>query len=210
MKQAATIVALVLMITQAGAAEPFGIATMEPTHDRALTALWHNLRVDIARDEFLIALCRADSACGSDSAIRLIAIVDAAKTFQGRAMIGHLNQAINKAILPAHSIVPWYAPLTALSHPGDCKSYAVTKDVALGEAGIPEADRRLIMVRDYARPNETHLVVVVRDGEGWLVLDNRTLILADSTAVRYQPLHQFDEDGVRDFPAPPPVGGPGC
>lgn len=210
MKRAAAIVALVLMITQARAAEPFGIATTEPTQDRALTALWHNLRLDIAEDEFLIALCRADPACGSGSAMRFIAIVDAAQAYQGRAMIGHLNQAINKAIRPARSTAPWYAPLGALAHPGDCKSYAVTKYVALGEAGIPETDRKLIMVRDHARPNETHLVVVVRDGEGWLVLDNRTLILADSTAVHYQPLHQFDEDGVRDFPAPPPVSGPGC
>ena len=191
-----------LLISTAFAAEPFGLNTL-PSQDTNLIKLWHNLRLDIANDEFLIALCRSDSTCGSAAAVRFIAIVDAAKTYNHRAMIGHLNRAINHAIKRTRDFVPWYAPLYALNHPGDCKSYAVTKYVALADAGIPEADRKLIMVRDGTRPNETHLVVVVRDGESWLVMDNRTLILADSMVVHYQPLHQFDETGVKTFLMPP-------
>ncbi len=49
MKLAATIAALVLMFTQAG--EPFGVATV-PTQDETLTAIWHDLQLDIAGDEF--------------------------------------------------------------------------------------------------------------------------------------------------------------
>ena len=38
-------------------------------------------------------------------------------------------------------------------------------------------------------------------------MDNRTLILVDSI-VRYQPLHQFDETGVKDFPPVLPLDPP--
>ena len=196
-----------LLISTAFAAEPFGFNTL-PSQDANLIKLWHNLRLDIAKDEFLIALCRADPTCSSAAAVRFIAMVDAAKTHTDRAMLGHLNQAINNAIIRSRDFVPWYAPLDALSHPGDCKSYAVTKYVALADAGIPDADRKLIMVWDSTRPAETNLVVVVRDGESWLVMDNRTLILADSMVVHYQPLHQFDETGVHDYPPVPPIHPP--
>jgi hypothetical protein len=65
------------------------------------------------------------------------------------------------------------------------------------------------MVWDNAHPQETHLVVVVRVARRWLILDNRTLTLADSTEQQvYQPLHVFDHFGVRDFPPLPPVIAP--
>jgi hypothetical protein len=36
--------------------------------NRALFLFWRDLRLDIAKDEFLIALCRADPASHSDAA----------------------------------------------------------------------------------------------------------------------------------------------
>ncbi|WP_298258854.1 hypothetical protein [Bradyrhizobium sp.] len=45
-----------------------------------------------------------------------------------------------------------------------------------------------------------HLAILMRDGEHWLILDNRTFTIVDSAVTRrYVPLHEFDEDGVRDF-----------
>jgi hypothetical protein len=43
-------------------------------------------------------------------------------------------------------------------------------------------------------------VVLVRDNDRWIILDNRTLTLVDSIAAnQYEPLIEFDANGVRDF-----------
>jgi predicted transglutaminase-like cysteine proteinase len=80
----------------------------------------------------------------------------------------------------------------------------VTKYAALGDAGIAPGDRRLVMIWDREHPHETHLIVVVRVELQWLILDNETYTLVESTAKpTYEPLHTLDETGVRDFPAVP-------
>jgi predicted transglutaminase-like cysteine proteinase len=188
------------------AAEPFGIATVPAAPDSRISTIWRDLQPAMRADEQTIVRCRANPACGSPAALRFIAIVDEARRYQGRALLGHINRAVNLAIPTTRGGVSWQSPLKALASFGDCKSYAVTKYAALGAAGIAPEDRRLVMVWDNARPQETHLVVVARVARRWLILDNRTLTLADSDDQQaYQPLHAFDHSGVRDFPplAPP-------
>ena len=91
-------------------------------------------------------------------------------------------------------------PLKAMATSGDCKSYAVVKYAALADAGIAAADRRLVMIWDRTHPRENHLIVVVRIKRQWLILDDQTLTLVDSASKpTYEPLHTFDETGVRDF-----------
>lgn len=184
------------------AAEPFGVATVPAAPDSAIiSAIWRDLQSSIRADEQIVVACHANPACGSPVAIRFIAIVDEARQYQGRALLGHINRAVNLAIPTTRGGVSWQSPLKALASSGDCKSYAVTKYVALGAAGIAPEDRRLVMVWDNAHPLETHLVVVVRVALRWLILDNRTQTLVDSTDYpAYQPLHVFDHSGVRDFP----------
>jgi predicted transglutaminase-like cysteine proteinase len=190
------------------AAEPCGVATV-PAPDSRISAIWRDLQPAIRADEQTIVVCRANPGCGSPAALRFIAIVDEARRYQGRALLGHINRAVNLAIPTTRGGVSWQSPLKALASFGDCKSYAVTKYAALGAAGIAPEDRRLVMVWDNARPQETHLVVVVRVAGRWLILDNRTLTLADSNDQQaYQPLHAFDHSGVRDFPAVGPGGAP--
>ena len=199
MKLAAAFAILVLLYLPAKAEEPFGLATV-PSHSAYLNAIWRDLRASVAKDEALLALCRVDPACSLDGALRLIGFVQEARRYQGRKMIGHLNRAINLAIARTRQDVAWLPPLAALDRPGDCKSYAMVKYLAFGEAGIAMADRRLVIVRFRTAPSEKHLIVIVRDGDRWLILDNRTNALVDSTAAHpYQPLQQFDADGVRDF-----------
>ena len=80
----------------------------------------------------------------------------------------------------------------------------MVKYAALVDAGIAVGDRRLVMIFDKAHPQETHLIVVVRVDLQWLILDDETLTLVQSTGKpTYQPLHTFDETGVRDFPGVP-------
>ena len=191
------------------AAEPFGVASVQAAPDSRISAIWRDLQPAMRADEQTIVGCRANPACDSPAALRFIAIVDEARRYQGRALLGHINRAVNLAIPTTRGGVPWQSPLKALASLGDCKSYAVTKYAALGAAGIAPEDRRLVMVWDNAHPQETHLVVVVRVARRWLILDNRTLTLADSNDQQaYQPLHAFDHSGVRDFPPVAPVAPP--
>jgi predicted transglutaminase-like cysteine proteinase len=183
--------------------EPFGMATVAAPEGQ-LSAIWRWLDPAIRTDEATIAACRTNSGCGSPTALRLVAIIDEAMQYEGRARVGHINRAINKAIPTTHHEVPWMAPLAAMALPGDCKSYAVVKYAALVDAGIAVGDRRLVMIFDKAHPQETHLIVVVRVDLQWLILDDESLTLVKSTGKpTYQPLHTFDETGVRDFPGVP-------
>ncbi len=199
MKPAAIAVMIAtLALTRAYAMEPFGLDAV-PSNSPGLITTWRELQREVAEDEAAIKLCRAEQ-CGSAAARRLISMVDEARRYGGRQMIGHLNRSINGAIPATRANVPWLSPLAALSQPGDCKSYAITKYLALGDAGIAASDRRLVLLQITTLPAELHLAVLVRDGERWLILDNRTLTLVDSAATRqYAPLHEFDENGVRDF-----------
>jgi predicted transglutaminase-like cysteine proteinase len=199
MKFACAVAIMTLVLTPAHAVEPFGAATT-PSQSAGLITLWLDLQTELARDEVEIAHCRIDANCGSAAAQRFIEIIDEARRYGGRTMIGHLNRGINGAIQSTRAIVPWLPPLAALSQPGDCKSYAIVKYLALGELGIAASDRRLVMLRGVSRPNEIHLVVLVRDNDSWIILDNRTLTLVDSIAAnQYEPLIEFDANGVRDF-----------
>jgi predicted transglutaminase-like cysteine proteinase len=152
-------------------------------------------------DEQTVAACRGNPACGSSAALRFIAIVEGANRHQGLARIGQINRALNQAI-PAQrdGLGTWKSPLAALASPGDCKSYAVTKYAALAAAGIAPDDRRLVIVWEKARPAETHLVVAVRVDRRWLILDSRSLTMAESSGAGYRPLQVIDHSGVRDVP----------
>jgi predicted transglutaminase-like cysteine proteinase len=203
MKLVSAVAAMTLVLTPAHAVEPFGLATT-PSQSAGLIALWRDLQTELARDEVVITRCRTDASCGSPAAQRFIAIVDEARRYSGRKMIGHLNRGINGAIQSTRATVPWLPPLAALNQPGDCKSYAIAKYVALGEAGIAESDRRLVMLRSASRSSDIHLAVVVRDDGRWLILDSRTLTLVDSAvAHQYVPLNEFGANGVRDFRSQP-------
>ncbi len=189
------------------AMKPFGLSTVAaPTGQ--LTEIWAWLDPAIRKDEATIVACHIDPDCGSPEGVKLAAIVAEAMQFTGRARVGHLNRAINEAIPATRDNVPWMAPLAAMGLPGDCKSYAVVKYAALGDAGVAAADRRLIIIWDRAHPKENHLIAVVRVELRWLILDDEMLTLVNSTAKpTYEPLHSFDENGVRDFaPVAPGTG----
>jgi predicted transglutaminase-like cysteine proteinase len=162
-----------LISASPSANEPFGVATV-PAPDGPISAIWQELQSAMRTDELTVVACRAEPACGSPDALRFIAIVDEAMQYQGRARVGHINRAVNQAIEGSHRDVPWMSPLKALASPGDCKSYAVTKYAALGDAGIAPDDRRLVIIWNRAHPQETHLIVVVRVALQWLILDDTT------------------------------------
>jgi predicted transglutaminase-like cysteine proteinase len=137
-----------------------------------------------------------------------MAIVDSARSRDGRARIGEINRAINLSIRPMSDLAQfglgdvWTSPLTTLAAGrGDCEDYAIAKYLALLEAGIAAEDIRLVIVRDRIA-HQDHAVLAARLDGQWLVLDNRHHALADAREIRhFEPLFALDHDGVRRFVA---------
>lgn len=181
--------------------EPFGYPTTDAL-EGPIPAAWRRLQSEMITDALIVAECRARlDVCVSPAALRFIEIVDAARKYEGLARLGHLNRAVNLAIRPARAAdtVPWLSPLDALDAPGDCKSYAVTKYAALGELGVAPIDLRLVTVHIHSR-QVAHLVLTVRFQSQWLVLDDRSSMIAESTEIHdYLPSLVLDYRGVREF-----------
>lgn len=70
---------------------------------------------------------------------------------------------------------------------GDCEDYVLEKRQRLVEAGVPEADMRIALVKD--PQGQAHAVLVVKDGEGDWVADqqqSRLMTVADMKRLGYQ------------------------
>jgi predicted transglutaminase-like cysteine proteinase len=176
---------------------------MERRPEASLGDKWRALRERMRHDQRIVALCRVDpAACPSDAATLFMAIVDAARLREGRALLGEVNRAVNLAVRPAsdqklHGADLWTSPLTTLaSGQGDCEDYAIAKLAALWAAGVAESDTRLVIVRDdLAR--EDHAVAMVRLDGRWLALDNRRFTMVEAAYLSYRPLYVIGGDTVR-------------
>ena len=188
--------------------EPFGLFTFRAP-EGVLWRKWRAVKADIDADLRQIKNCKENSAGCSDAARRFLLIVDEVRARSGAARIETANRLINTAIrymsdLAQHSTVDvWSAPLAALgTGRGDCEDYAIAKYVVLREAGVPEHDLRVLLVRD-RNVREDHAVLAIRSGETWTVLDNRNSALApDSELGHFKPLYALDSDGVNLFASP--------
>ena len=100
----------------------------------------------------------------------------------------------------------WKTPLATLANgAGDCVDYAIAKYFALGEIGIPENNRRLLVVRIKSSGTE-HALLIVREDQRWLILDNLRMAIVDAAdAKQYVPLIELDYRGVRQFVQPAEV-----
>jgi predicted transglutaminase-like cysteine proteinase len=183
----------------------FGLDSVAVVRGEILTK-WNRVAADIAADRDVLRHCREAAETCPAAAKKLLAVVAEGQAREGRARIGTINRAINLAIKPMSDLAQWgvvdrwSAPLETLeSGRGDCEDYAIAKYVALGEAGISENDLRLVIVRDVGF-GEDHAILAVRDGEKWLLLDNRRLaLLEDGELQRVEPLFALNRDGVREF-----------
>lgn len=195
---------------QAGIGEPFGHATV-PTTETAIAATWKELLVEINNDLSIVAKCREQhQSCSSPVAIQFVSFTKEAEQYEGLARIGHLNRAANFAIRAfdtAHADDEWRSPLAILARSsGDCKHYAVLKYAMFRELGVSPDDLKIIIVG--VRSNhQLHAILAIRAEKGlWLLLDNRTLMLVESSMAlgHYDPLYELDQNGVRQFVLPPP------
>jgi predicted transglutaminase-like cysteine proteinase len=167
---------------------------------------WNELAAEVRSESEILARCRSDAAHCPAAAKKFLDVIADGRAHDGRARIGVINRDINLAIRPTSDLAQWgvtdrwSAPLATLaSGRGDCEDYAIAKYVALREAGLPETDVRLVIVRDLANEID-HAVAAARIDETWVMLDNRRLVLTEDKAMaRALPLFVFDETGVKRF-----------
>lgn len=177
--------------------------------EAVLLQKWRALRARMQLEQALVAHCRATPFdCPSDSATEFMAIVDSARTRQGRALIGEINRAVNLAVRPVpdarrHGEADvWTAPLATLAAgQGDCEDYAIAKLGALWAAGIAERDTRLVIVHD-ARAGEDHAIAMVKVDGRWLALDNKRFTLIESVHLNYRPLFALGGDAINSLAGP--------
>ena len=199
--------------------EPFGL-TSASTEEGEITETWKELLVEINNDLSVVATCREKpDSCSSPAAIKFLRVAKEAEQYDGLARIGHLNRAANLAIRAfdtTHADDKWLSPLAILARSsGDCKHYAVLKYAMLREIGIPPDALRIVVVEVRSLQRQ-HAILAVRVEKGrWLLLDNRTLILAESSSALnyYDPLYELDHNGARQLgsptlPSPQVAGAP--
>ena len=195
-------------------AEPFGLSAAALSYG-GLREKWLGVERKLDDERVQLALCDGDrERCVSPAALQLLAIVDVARTREGRARLGEINRAINLAIRPMSDLAQygavdvWSSPLvTFASGAGDCEDYAIAKFAALRLAGISPEDLRIVVMRDIIS-GEDHAVAAARLDGHWLMLDNRRMAMIEDAYVRnYRPTFVIDQHGVMKYADPPLLAG---
>jgi predicted transglutaminase-like cysteine proteinase len=191
-------------------AEPFGLLATGLSFGR-VREKWLGLERKLDDERVQLALCDGDrDNCVSPAALRLLAIVDAARAREGRARLGEINRAINLAIRPVSDLAQWgeidvwSSPLeTFASGAGDCEDYAIAKFEALRLAGVSPDDLRIVILRDTIH-GEDHAVTAARLDGHWLTLDNRRMAMVEDADVRnYRPLFVIDRHEIMQYEIAP-------
>ena len=150
--------------------------------------------------------CRQNPDKCQPSWIPYGAIIDKARTQDGRDRIETVNRGVNSALKfqsdysQYRQMDKWVSPLaTFQSGRGDCEDFATAKFVALRAAGTPFEDLWLVLGFDKAI-RQHHMVPVVRLEGRWLVLENRTMVMfEDKDYPNFDPLFLINHEGVREF-----------
>jgi predicted transglutaminase-like cysteine proteinase len=162
-----------------------------------VVAKWRDELARIAIDQEAVKACAGETLSDCRAALKLSAIVEEARGYRGRALIGHINRAINLSLRPSPGA--WLSPLDVLRlGTGDCKDYALAKYFTLRQVGIVPDRLRLVIARNKRR-GEDHMVVAADEGERWLILDNRTMALVTDVEASevYLPLFVLDNIGAQ-------------
>jgi len=188
--------------------EPFGLfAFRAPDND--IWRKWRAVEADLAREQSVLEQCGSTPASCPPNAAQFLRLVGAVKAKSGRAQLEEVNLGVNTAIryvsdLTQHrELDRWSSPLASFATgKGDCEDYAIAKYAALRQAGFPDADMRLLLVRDRT-VRQDHAVLAARLDGRWLILDNRWAGLReDNGELNFAPLFAINHDGVHLFAKP--------
>lgn len=197
----------------APSAEPFALPAA-PLAAGNVHNKWLGLQRRLDDDMVQLALCDGDrDACVSPAALRLLAIVDAARQREGRARLGEINRAVNLAVRAMtdealHGETDfWASPLATFGRgAGDCEDYAIAKFAALRLAGVASDDLRILIMRDIR--GDDHAVAAARLDGRWLTLDNRRMAMVEDAEIRnYRPTFVMDRDSIRRYAPAPTLAG---
>ena len=188
--------------------EPFGLFTFRAP-EGMLWRKWRGVEADMAKEQTVMDRCRADAEHCPSYAAQFLRLINAVKAKSGRGRLDEANRAVNTAIRYVSDFVQfgeadrWSAPLASFATAkGDCEDYAIAKYVALREAGFPQEEMRVVLVRDRA-VRQDHAVLAARLERHWLILDNRhSELIEDSNASSLTPLFAINHRGVHLFAAP--------
>jgi predicted transglutaminase-like cysteine proteinase len=188
--------------------EPFGLFAFRAP-EGTLWHKWRGVEADMAKEQTVLDRCREHAESCPSYAAQFLRLIEAVKSKAGRARLEEANRAVNAAIRYVSDYAQfgeadrWSAPLaTFATAKGDCEDYAIAKYAALREAGFPEGELRVVLVRDRA-VRQDHAVLAARLDDRWLILDNRrSNLLADSDASSFTPLFAISHRGVQLFAAP--------
>ena len=181
--------------------DPFGNHTIELNNEAPLVEIWESLRDKVLLDKAHFHACiESTSNTDCESVSTLMKIVEEARQYQGKALLGHLNRSINIMIRAAPGYMT--SPLEAITmRNGDCKSYSIAKYAAARVAGFSADHVRLVTVHD-RRHSFDHMVAAVYQDDEWLILDNLTnLLVQDSEKRDYEPTAILDYKGARCYPS---------
>jgi predicted transglutaminase-like cysteine proteinase len=200
----ATAVAIVVGLAASTSAndrpsDPFGNHTIELNNEAPLVEIWESLRDKVLLDKAHFHSCiESTSNTDCEAVSTLMKIVEEARQYEGKALLGHLNRSINLLIKAAPGSMT--GPLEAITmRNGDCKAYSIAKYAAARVAGISADHVRLVTVHD-RRHSFDHMVAAVYQNEEWLILDNLTnLLLRDSEKRDYEPSAILDYKGARCY-----------
>jgi len=197
--------------------EPFGLFTFKAP-DGLVSLKWRKLLSDTETEAPILERCRTQRATCTPASARFASIIDDAAKLPLRAKLQLVNERVNGAIRYTedweqwHQSDVWSAPIDVLhkgsfeTGMGDCEDYAIAKYVALREAGVPEHNLRVLLVRDQA-VHLDHAVLAALDGGHWVILDNRWSRLSDDSELRqFVPLFALNHDGAKMFAAPYAAG----
>jgi predicted transglutaminase-like cysteine proteinase len=167
-------------------------------NEGALVEIWQTVTDQFFQDDIRVKSCFEHKTEDCAVVFQLMKVVEEARQYRGKTMLGHLNRAINLMIKPG--LGNWTNALDTIElGAGDCKGYSIAKYFALLQAGVSADNVRLAIVYNQRR-SATHMVVAVRQDETWSILDNLTmLILSDFEQKTYLPMFVLDYTGVRGY-----------
>ncbi len=188
--------------------EPFGLFTFRAP-ESTLWRKWRGVEADLAREKVVLDGCQDHPESCPSHAAQFLRLVKAVKSRSGRAQLEEANQGVNQAIRYVSDLQQfgeldrWSAPLASFATAkGDCEDYAIAKYVALREAGFPEGELRLLLVRDRTVGLD-HAVLAARLDGHWLILDNRwSALREDFSDLNFTLLFAIDQAGVHMFAKP--------
>ncbi len=143
---------------------------------------WTRVRQAIARKSRALASCMGNREfCVSPAQRRWRRLISRAAVYDLRGKLDTIHRAFNRLAYRSDFEVYgdreyWANPTEFLTRSGDCEDYAIAKFFALRALGFANDEMTIAVLLDPLRQTG-HAVLAVREGDGILVLDNRSATL---------------------------------